>query len=196
MRPADNPFRAQCIDHLPLQPQGWDWDDLLQNLQAANYRGAIVGPHGSGKTTLLSKLTLRLEAAGLQVRGLRLHDGLRRLPPEIEGTWLAELDLRTVLVLDGAEQLGPLAWWHLRRRSRNAAGLLITMHRPGRLPTLLTTSTSPVLLQHLIDVLLRPLPASQAARLRQRLPDATELYARHGGNLRLALRELYDHCSP
>lgn len=195
MRAADNPFRVQCIDHLPLHPRGWDWPELLRRLREAEYRGAIVGPHGSGKTTLLGELTPRLEAEGLQVRGLRLHDGMRRLPSEVEHAWLAELDTRTLLVLDGAEQLGRLAWWRLRQRSRSAGGLLITTHRPGRLPTLLTTSTSPELLASLIDDLLRPLAPPQAANLRLRLPDAAQLYARHDGNLRLALRELYDHCA-
>jgi len=62
--------------------------------------------------------------------------------------------------------------------------LIITVHRPSRLPTLLRTTTTPQLLQQITNELLSgntPPPAR-----------IEELYATHRGNLREALRELYD----
>jgi len=62
--------------------------------------------------------------------------------------------------------------------------LIITTHRPGRLPTLIACATNAALLDRIIQ---RLTPDRLAAA-----PPAAELFTRHRGNLRNALRELYD----
>lgn len=59
---------------------------------------------------------------------------------------------------------------------------LAAQHGEGRLPLLHRCETSPVLLGELV----RSLSVTLS------LADAVALHARHGGNLRAALRELYD----
>jgi hypothetical protein len=90
-----------------------------------------------------------------------------------------------VILFDGAEQLGWIGWSRFERRARAAAGLLITCHRPGMLPPLLETATSPGLLDGLVEEILGALPPE----IRSTTPALCE---KHGGNLRDALRELYD----
>ena len=68
----------------------------------------------------------------------------------------------------------------MRFRTRRAGGLVITSHRPGLLPTLFECETSPELLAGIVG----ELAGSEV--------EAGELWARHRGNVRDALRELYD----
>jgi len=89
------------------------------------------------------------------------------------------------LLLDGAELLSRLAWLRLRQRTRAAGGLVITSHTQGLLPTLIACETTPGLL----DGIVRDLLGSEADGLR---PTPEELFDRHRGNLRDALRQLYD----
>ena len=88
-------------------------------------------------------------------------------------------------MLDGAEQMGRLDWLQFHRRTQTAGGLIITSHRPGRLPTLLGCATTPALLTEIVTELLGDPRSAAALQL-------DELYQRHAGNLRHALRELYD----
>ena len=179
MRARDNPFAVDRVLAVRYKPQGWTWEALLSRLEHLRYRAAIVGPQGSGKTTLLEDLGPRLLARGFDPVFLRLHDEHRRFDADqLRQIWSA--GERTILLLDGAEQLLPPLWWRFRWQCRHAGGLIITSHRPGRLPTLVQTETS----ADLLDQILSDLGA--------RCPDAGALYARWGGNLRDALRELYD----
>jgi hypothetical protein len=164
------------------------WDDLLARLAALGGRAALVGPHGHGKTTLLEDLGSRLEARGFRLRLVTLHEGDRRLAPHQERLFFTGLTAADCLLLDGAEQLGRLAWRSVERRSRAAGGLVVTSHRAGLLPTLLECRTTPELLADLVLQLLGP----AAGESGESGPSPEELYARHRGNLRDALRELYD----
>lgn len=179
MRPADNPFAAERIDALRFRPQGPSWPELLARLEGLRYRAAIVGPEGSGKTTLLEELHRRLTPAA---RLLRLR---RRGRPVAEALAAAEAAGRSgeILLVDSAEVLGPVAWLRLRRRARGARGLVVTVHRPGRLPTLLRCRTSPELLEELAAELAPGLTVPAGL---------DELWRRHRGDLRRCLRELYD----
>jgi hypothetical protein len=119
---------------------------------------------------------------------VRLDTENRRLPREWQ-PWSARssarrLDTTDIICLDGAEQLHPIVWMSFRWQARRAGGLLITTHRPGRLPTLLVCATNAALLDRIIQRL--------APRRLTAAPPAAELFTRHRGNLRNALRELYD----
>jgi len=181
MRPADNPFAMQRIDAIPYEMRGMSWDDLLARLERLGRRSAIVGPHGTGKSTLMEALAARLEARAWQVRYHRLRRDDRAVP----SSFLAQLGPTTMLMLDSAGCLGPGAWLDVARRSRSSGALIITAHRPGRLPTLLRTRIDASLMTRLVEALLGGSspwpPAELEAMLRA-----------HRGNARQVLRELYD----
>lgn len=177
----DNPFAVQRLHALPYRLEGTTWGALLARFEALGRRAAVVAPHGHGKTTFLDAFLPRL--AGLRIRRVALHDGERRLSRAHRQALFRDPSPEDLLVVDGAEQLGRLAGLHLAWKARAAAGLLVTTHRPGRLPTLHECRTSPELLAGL----LRELAGEAAARV-----GAEELYARHGGDLREAFFELYD----
>jgi hypothetical protein len=185
MRARDNPFAVDRVLALRTRlPPGESWEGLLDRFEALSRRAALVGPHGAGKTTLLEDLEPWLAGRGLRLRKVTLRAGERRLGSERARALFEGLEAGDLLLVDGAEQLAPWAWQVLRRRARRAAGLLITCHRPGWLPTLLECRTSPELLADLLVELVGP--AETAA-----LPVA-ELFERHRGDLRAVLRGLYD----
>lgn len=183
-----NPFRSERIESLRFRFPTGDWDDALRSLAGLGWRGAIVGPEGSGKTTLLIELAARLRNGG-QAAELLLADG----PGRPRGRSWRELcgrvgEARGVVLLDGADRLDALQWWRVRRRARAAAGLVVTLHRPGRWPTWVQTATSPGLLAELVSELLDQSEAGPGG-----LPvDAEQLHRECGGNVRAALRLLYD----
>ena len=190
-RPGENPFRTSRIEALayrdPDDPDsGTFLETLLERWNHVRRRGALVGPKGHGKTTLLEQLEGRLEERGWEIRRLRLRvetptpvrDSRRRLA---EG-----LHDRAVISVDGLELLRPWTWWRLRRSWRSVGGLLATTHRRGRLPTLHNHLTTPALLRSLVCELLDD---EDFRRVDERLDD---LFARHDGNVRECLRDLYD----
>jgi hypothetical protein len=185
MRARENPFRTDRVLEVRYRLQGRSWDDLLSSLERLQLRAAIVGPQGSGKTTLLEDLAPRLASRGYLPRDLRLDTETPRFAPGFLDRFVGSLTPRDVILFDGAEQLNAVAWWAFQRRTRGAAGLVVTVHRPGRLPTLIETATSPDLLATLVAQLL----GDGIEDVRATLP---ELFQRHGGNLRDALLELYD----
>lgn len=175
-----NPFATARVEALlPYDPEwaGMSWEQLDSRFARLGRRAAIVGPHGSGKTTFLETFADRLRAGGESVAPLFMNRGSREAPPEFFNT----VDERTTILFDGAEGLGPVAWRRFLRRTRRARGLLITGHRPGRLPTLFETRVSPAVLHRCIKVLD---PGFEAA--------VDTLFHRHRGNIRHALLECYD----
>lgn len=182
MLARENPFRVQRTDGVRYRLAG-GLEALLERFAALRRRAAVVGPHGSGKTSLLAALVPRLERGGLQVAALRLHRGDRRLGAGGEA-WLRRSAPAVVLVLDGWEQLAGGERRRVLRESCGAAGLLLASHRPTPLPTLHLCRPGAELLADLV--------AELHAGCGCALPPPGELWARHRGNLRLALRELYD----
>jgi len=184
VRPADNPFRRQRVEaEVRYFMAAADRQALLQDWAAHGCRGAIVGPHGSGKTTLLEDLLPDLRAAGWQALPLQLRNESARPPADWRRRWQATPRPR-LLLLDGAEQLGRWGWLRLRRQALPADGLLISSHRPGRLPTIWRCEVDAALLRRIIGELLpEPPPLDYDALLR-----------RHHGNVRDCLRELYLAC--
>jgi len=186
MRARDNPFSTDRVLRVRYRPQGVTWDALLARLEALGWRAAIVGPEGSGKTTLLEDLAPRLQKRGLSTHPVGVTREAPRLPRRVEDDLVAAIGPRDVVLFDGADLLPWLDWRRFRRRTTAAGGLIITTHRPARLPTLVECATSPALLAEIVAALLGP---AEAEAWRARL---VEMHARHRGNLREALRELYD----
>jgi hypothetical protein len=186
MRARDNPFAAARLDRIPFQfPPELTWRHLLDQLATLNYRAALVGPEGSGKTTLLQELAGQLAERGFAVRSLRLDVRQRRIPIQFWADLSIDCPRRRIIFLDGAEQLSRWHWWRFCRHIGRLSGLVITTHRPGRLPVLLTCRTTPELLAHIVRGLLRENAELSPGSLQ-------DLFLKHQGNLRLALRELYD----
>jgi hypothetical protein len=186
VRARDNPFRTEQVLKVRYRVPGGSWDGFLSRLDALGRRAAIVGPQGSGKTTLLEDLAPRLRGRGFAVHELRLDLDAARFEPAALERFLAGLGANDFILFDGAEQLSREDWARFERRTRAAAGLVVTSHRPGLLPALLETSTTPALLESLVVEIL----GGQADEVRSLVPD---LFRKHDGNLREALRDLYDH---
>ena len=185
MRARDNPFATAHIHRIRYRFDGLTWEQFLERLEQAKYCGAIVGPEGSGKSTLLQDLQQGLAERGFEPVPLRLTQELPRFPRATLQKLSATLAARHVVLLDGAEQMNAWAWWRFRRCVRHAGGLVITAHRTGLLPTVLTCGTTSKLLSEIIGRLLgddRAVPEEEIERL----------YQLHSGNIREALRELYD----
>lgn len=185
MRAHENPFRTQRIGALAFRHPTLSLVALERRWRELGGRAAVVGPKGSGKTTLLRELAVRLRSRGLRVRRWFLNaedpaPGARILVREARA-----LGSRDVLLLDGAGHLPRLSWWRVERASRGAAGVLVTAHAPGLLPTLVETRTDAALL----GALTRELAGPGAAALAPLLAD---LYRRHHGNLRDVFLSLYD----
>jgi hypothetical protein len=184
MTARGNPFASHRIEALPFVfPPGHDWPSILSALEAGGWRGAIVGPCGTGKTQFIGELAPRLKARGFRpiLRTLRAESTLAEKQALIAEA--GKLSAPDFLLLDGAEQLATRHWLSLHGAARSCAGCIITLHRTGRLPTLLETASSPALLAALVETLCDA-----------RLPEgeAELLLRRHLGNLRECLRELYD----
>jgi len=184
VKARENPFRSErVIETIRYTCPDADLETLIARLAALRYRAAIVGPHGAGKTTLLEDLERALQDRGFRVTSLRLTTDDRRLPDSwpSRATGLGPID---IVCLDGAEQLSMIRWLWFRWRARRAAGLIVTSHARGRLPLLIECTTSADLLERIVRRL-SPGTAEGA-------PSSADLYRRHHGNLRDALRELYD----
>ena len=183
VRPADNPFASARIDGLTYRFDGDSVTTVLDRLVRHGSRGAVVGRHGSGKTTLLDTLAARLSGEPVHIR----LDAATPQPLRAARAALpARVEARHAVLIDGAEQLGPIDWSRLCRRMRHAGVVVITSHRTGRLPTIHECATTPALLRELV-LELDPATAETV--------DICDLFDRHGGNLRQCFRELYDHCS-
>jgi hypothetical protein len=185
MRARDNPFRSETLLKMPYQLYGSTWTELLKRAAKFHYRGAIIGPHGSGKTTLLENLEPRLMELGFSICRIRLDENQKTLEKSFLKELRHKLTSIDIILFDGAEQMNALNWYLFCQRTRHGGGLIITTHRPGRLPTLWQCSTSPYLLGTIAAGLLNVEPEN----IRDQ---ATELYCKHRGNLREALREWYD----
>ncbi len=178
----DNPFSTDRIQSQRYRFSKNDWENLLEKLARLRGRGALVGPKGSGKTTLLEDLMAHLARCGRRSTLIRLSAECPRLPAVFNPDFFARLGHADSLLLDGAEQLSWLAWLRFRHATRHVGTVVITTHRTGRFPLLHRCTTTPDLLRELTVALGVSLTANEAFLLHQR----------HQGNLREALRELYD----
>ena len=188
MKARCNPFSVDRVRTIRYRPLDATLDNILARLEAMHYRAALVGPEGAGKTTLLEDLQYALEHKGLRTKMVFVNDrsplgrsACRQLVSQLSGD--------DIVLLDGADAIGYTRWLSLKRQVlKRAVGLVITTHRPGRMPTLIQCATTPELLTDIVD---RLLPREHAV-------DATvlhRLYDHYQGNIRNCLRDLYDHCA-
>jgi len=154
-------------------------------LEQNGWEGQIVGPHGSGKSVLAAALIDALVQSGRQAVLVELHDGQRRLPKDLPR--MSELDRGTVLIVDGYEQLGFWGRFLLRRSCcRRRLPLVVTSHASVGFPDLFRTAISLRLAQQIVEELL----GDRAVRVTS--AEVSERFARHQGNLREVLFDLYD----
>jgi energy-coupling factor transporter ATP-binding protein EcfA2 len=181
-RPADNPFASHRVEGLSFRQNGGTLEDLQRRLESLGGRAAIVGPEGSGKTTLLEELADTLTGESVRVR---IGGSCRRPWHTARAQLPTPVTTNHAVLIDGAEQLGPIGWRRLLLATRNAGCLLATLHRPGLLPTLIECRTDRDLLCDLVEELA---PADALSLV----SDLDDLFQRHEGNIRLCLRDLYD----
>jgi hypothetical protein len=191
--PRQNPFRVQRIDALAYRFGDISREEVLARLEELHFRGALIGDKGYGKSTLLRALGAHFEAYGWEVKFLRLHSSQRDFSA-LQWRELSSISGRDFILIDGAEQLNAFRWRRFVRYTRRAGGLVVTSHCAGLLPTLHECTTSPSLLRELVEELIRDADGHSSRdffRFCQEI-DTGVLLARHKGNVRAALRELYD----
>ena len=189
MKARDNPFATHRLDALDYRPQGETWEEMLSRLQTMGWRGAVVGPEGSGKTALLDDLARRLRCKGWQILGVQVAAGQRALAADGLETLRAAAVSQVAILADGTEQLSPSGWRDVMRASADAGALVAATHpgasRSPALPPWVQCRTSQELLLHLAMELL----GSRAQGLQW---ECNRAFAARGGNVRLALLDLYD----
>jgi len=182
VKARNNPYRSDRVLGIRYRFQAADMDEFLLRLENHGYRGAIVGPEGSGKTTLLEDLQAPLRKRGKSICWFRLTLEFPRFSAEEQRRIQHGFQRDEIILLDGAETLGWLPFQWFRFQTRKAGGLIITAHKPGYLATLLKTRTSAPLLGSIMSDLDPQAPADLAEGL----------FLKYRGNLREALREMYD----
>ncbi len=182
LRAKDNPFAVDRIQQIRYEAPKESWESLLARLTAMEYRAAIVGPCGSGKTTLCETLQPRLQQDGLQTQCLFVSMDIHITWQDIQPVLALPFD---VILVDGADHLSCWTWQRLKRRVFSCKrGLIVTTHQPGLLPTWHECRPSPALLERIVTHLVpdRVIPKAQI----------DDLYDHCQGNIRDALRQLYD----
>ena len=171
MRAHENPYRTCRVESLPFRATR-TVTAIVTELSSLDHRAAIVGPEGAGKSTLLREIADALVRSGMRSELIRFddHAALFAAPFDREAIWL----------VDGAERI-PLP---LRALLVNSVRrIVITSHRwTAGLPVLFRCATTVGLFRQLTTALGETLPEAEAET---RFRDAR-------GNLRLALRSLYD----
>jgi ABC-type cobalamin/Fe3+-siderophores transport system ATPase subunit len=161
--------------------------ESLEQLLAEIERGQrmqIVGAHGTGKSTLLTELITELQRAGYVVDHQVLRDGQRNLSlkPATVGC-----SAKSVVVIDGFEQLSRWSRWRLRRHvKRIKSKLVVTSHVDVGFTTLHETKVD----QKIVRCVVRSLVGDRHEYTSRELVNL--LMADHGQNLREILFELYD----
>jgi hypothetical protein len=159
---------------------------LADILEAHAWWGEIIGCHGTGKSTLLAALTRTIEARGRLVKSITIVAGERRLPRAFFTSLRPTAGLG-VAVVDGFEQLD--AWNRLRLKRfcrKHSVGLVVASHRSANLPHLYETAVDDDRAWRVVQRLQSGFPP------RIESGDLTARLARHQGNLREALFDLYD----
>lgn len=192
MRPVDNPFsvtRQHAIEY--RFPENDNWEKFWSRLESFSWRGAIVGKKGNGKTTLLLELEEKLSKQDFSTQKLFLNQEKRKFTSE-EAKIIKNLNSKQIVLFDGAEQLNFWRWQHFLWKTRKVKGLIITAHKPSRLPTILQAETTLNQLKEIVNKL--TVNCSESRKLIENI-DLEKILRQHDGNHRLVLRELYDKLS-
>ncbi len=185
MKARDNPFSAERLHGARYRLRKGTWDALMEKLRKLHYRCAIIGPHGSGKTALLDELGRRLEKGGFSVKRLFLSRECRRFEEGFLDGFFKEPGGNDIVLFDGADIMGRRDWRNFRQRSSRAAGVIVTSHRARLFPVLMKCSTTLELLEEIVEELLGRRDPALGVTIRT-------LFNKYHGDLRGALRELYD----
>ncbi len=161
-----NPFSTRFVRPGAIDYQRLDGGTLDQLVAEffGRCRGwaAIIGPHGSGKSTLIASLKPVL-AKDRPIFAYRFSTTDR----EFQLLWsqCSQWSDRSVIVVDGYEQLSAWGRWRLHAAvRRRKAGLLITAHQRYRsFALLMHTSVDEVQAKCLRDALLEKRPDLAAA---------------------------------
>lgn len=184
---VDNPFATRFIRPGAVDYQFPPEASVTQTvdcLESHDWWGQILGDHGSGKSTLLATLAPACRERGKHVLQTTLSAGERQLPETIN---IRTLDAKTLLVIDGFEQLAWSRRQRLKQQARaRSAGLLITTHCDLGLPTIVTTSPSWDTFRHITTQLLDRGSISISDQ------EILQAYKQSAGNARDALFRLYD----
>lgn len=185
MKARDNLFAVERIEKIRYKPQDTTLDELLTCLEQMKYSAAIIGPDGSGKTTLLEDIASALEERGKQIKSVFVND-TNQISWKDSRNLFMEIASDQIVFLDGADSLSRMTWPALKRGVlRKAAGLIVTAHKPGLMPTLIECTTTPDLFRRIVSEITDGACEFNPSQLDQ-------IYHRHNGNIRNALRELYD----
>lgn len=183
----DNPLCVAHVTRVKFRFAKDGWPGHLARLRELGFRASIVGPQGSGKTTLLSELAEQLRDANIRSHHLFLPQD-REDHPKLVQRAIGHSSEGGILLVDGIERLSLPARWSLLKRTRSSAGLVVNLHRPcrfpERLPIWISTSTSLDLMAQILKELGLDIPEIQLA--------AADAFTRRNGNIRDALRDLYD----
>lgn len=187
MPPRMNPFSSRFVEPGAMAYRFFGsvlLDELVQKLETHHGWGQIVGPHGSGKSTLLESLLPRL--TGWNVCRFRLTMARQHLPEQF---WSVARG-KTVLVVDGFEQLHFWRKWQAKRHAQTVgAGLLITAHRDLGLPMIYQTGVTAEHAESLVEKLL---PDRVQREIILKGYSLAERLQHHQGSLREVFFELYD----
>jgi hypothetical protein len=184
-----NPFcaarlRPGTIDF--VFEQGKSLQQLVDVLEANAWQGEITGKHGTGKSTLLAALIPAIEDRGRSIKSITLTAGQRHLPRGFLASLRRPVGLG-VAAVDGVEQLHPWNRLLLKRFCRtHEVGLVVASHRRADLPSLYETAVDEARAWSVVQRLQNGFPP------RIEIEDLLQRLARHEGNLREALFDLYD----
>ena len=184
MKAQDNPFTSRRVEALPFEWVYTSESEMLSRVEKLNYRAAIVGAKGTGKTTLLEYLQKTFTEKGFDVRLVRLCEENRIINFDEWKKATNMLSQKSIILLDGLEQLPYIRWLHFKFATRNALGLIATTHNEGRLPTLVNHITTPELLKTLLSKLIDTTNIENSK--------LQSLFQKHNGNIRNIFFEMYD----
>lgn len=185
VKARENPFSTRNIEAIRFRRYGNGIDQLLEIAGQVKYRGAIVGPHGAGKTTLMEEMAKRLAEKGFAIKKLFVND-TNKLSRQDRKLFTGNVKESEIVLLDGADEFGPVAWRQFKRTViGTGAGLIITTHKRGMLETIIECSTDAELLAEIVEELL-------GGRVFVERDVIDAVFESHGGNIRNCLWQLYD----